>query len=62
MFKKINIYLNGVYICSTNQARTCKEAKEKIKASQFIEVASVPTAKIYEIKESDKITAFYDKR
>ena len=26
MYKKINIFLNGVYICSTNQSRTCKEA------------------------------------
>lgn len=29
MYKKINIYYKGVYICSTNQSKTCKEAKEK---------------------------------
>lgn len=62
MYKKINIYLNGAYLCSTNQAKTCKQAKERIKESQFVEVASVPRAKIYEIKEGDKITAFYAKR
>jgi hypothetical protein len=28
-YKKIDIYVNGVYVCSTNWAKTCKEAKEK---------------------------------
>lgn len=62
MYRKINIYLNGAYLCSTNQAKTCKQAKERIQESQFVEVASVPRAKIYEIKKGDKITAFYAKR
>jgi hypothetical protein len=29
MYKKIDIFANGVYICSTNQAKGLKEAKEK---------------------------------
>jgi hypothetical protein len=28
MYKKINIYYAGRYICSTNQAKSCKEAKQ----------------------------------
>jgi len=27
--KKIDIFVNGIYKCSTNWSKTCKEAKEK---------------------------------
>jgi len=27
--KKIDIYYNNNYVCSTTQSKTCKEAKEK---------------------------------
>lgn len=27
--KKIDIYVNGVYVCSTTRSRTTKEAKQK---------------------------------
>ena len=26
---KIDIFVNNVYVCSTDQAKTCKQAKEK---------------------------------
>lgn len=26
LFKKIDLFYNGVYLCSTNQSRTCREA------------------------------------
>ena len=26
---KIDIYVNGIYNCSTDQSKTCKEAKQK---------------------------------
>lgn len=29
MVKKIDIFYDGHYMCSTNQFKTCKEAKEK---------------------------------
>ena len=58
--RKIDIFLNGAYLCSMNQAKTCKEAKEKIKAKKQLFIASIPN-KTIEIKESDKITAFYSK-
>jgi hypothetical protein len=31
--KKIDIYYNGNYVCSTTQRKTCKEAKEKFAAN-----------------------------
>ena len=61
MFKKINIYLNGVYICSTNQARTCKEAKERVEALRGRCLMVAGRGAFY-ISEDAKITAFYDKR
>jgi hypothetical protein len=27
--RKIDIYYNGQYVCSTTQSKTCKEAKER---------------------------------
>lgn len=30
-FKKIDIFINGKYECSTNWAKTCKEAIERYK-------------------------------
>ncbi len=62
MYKKIDIFLNGVYICSTNQSKTCKEAIEKIKKAGKIFVASIPSGIAFKIKEGDKIKAFYSKR
>lgn len=44
---KIDLFVNGRYQCSTDQSKTCKEAKEKFKAS----FAFLP---------SDKIQAFFD--
>jgi hypothetical protein len=29
MHKKIDIYYNKKYMCSTNQSKTCKQAKER---------------------------------
>ena len=28
-YKKIDLFFNGDYLCSTNQSKTCKEAKTK---------------------------------
>lgn len=60
MFKKIDIYLNGGYLCSTNQSKTCKEAIQKIKDKKQVFIAGIPS-KTIDIKEGDKITAFYSK-
>lgn len=37
MNKKIDLFFNGSYLCSTTQSKTCKEAKEKyLKAAQRV--------------------------
>lgn len=61
MYKKIDIYLNRAYLCSTNQARTCKEAKEKIENLKGSHLLVVPHGFV-DIPKDSKITAFYPKR
>lgn len=29
LYKKIDLYFSGKYVCSTNQSRTCREAVRK---------------------------------
>lgn len=29
-YRKIDIYFNGDYLCSTNQNRTCKEVRQRV--------------------------------
>lgn len=41
MKKKINIFLNGVYVCSSFKYRTCKEAAQTIKEKGFLEWAGI---------------------
>lgn len=47
-YPKINIFVNGVYRCSTNWAKTCKEARER-----FIEKGEA-------MPYGAKVTAFFD--
>ena len=61
MYKKINIFYNGVYMCSTNQARTCKEAREKVESLRG-RCLMVAGRGVFYIAEGAKITAFYDKK
>ena len=61
MYKKIDIYLNGGSLCSTNQAKTCKEAIQKIRDQKQVIVASIPSFKTVIINDDDKLTAFYSK-
>lgn len=35
LYKKIDIYFNGDYVCSTNQSKTCKDALKR-----YIEIAT----------------------
>lgn len=62
MYRKINIFVNHSYLCSTNQAKTCKQAVAntitKISNSQvFIAGDGFVT-----ILQNAKITAHFDKR
>ena len=36
MFRKIDIYADGVHVCSTNQAKDCKEAEKRFKNNPVV--------------------------
>ena len=61
MYKKINIFYNGVYMCSTNQARTCKEAVERVESCRGRCLMVAGRGAFY-IAEGIKITAKFDKK
>lgn len=53
MYKKIDIFVNGRYVCSTNMSRTCREAVEGFfKRGCFGE----------DVKTGDKVRAYFSKR
>ena len=58
--RKIDIYMDGEYVYSTNQARTCKDAVARIRQQSKLTVASVPH-KTYAILPGAKIRAHYAK-
>lgn len=58
--KKIDIFFNGKYLCSTNQARTCKDAKTSYLG--MLENRSYPMKGDKEILDNPKkLKAFFDK-
>lgn len=61
MNKKINVFLNGKYIYSTNTYKRCKDAIASLLNERSVTVVSVPANKYYEIKDGDKVTAFFDR-
>ena len=64
--KKINIYVNGRYICSTTQAKTCLEAVLKFKMKpKYAGLVSKNPARLgmvsYMVHGSDNVTARFAK-
>ena len=40
--KKIDIFVNGIYKCSTNWSKTCKEAKHKFLLKEnYLDISQV---------------------
>ena len=60
--KKIDIYVNGAYICSTERARTCREAVQNFKMRpEYAGLVSKNPARLgivaYMIHGEDTVTA-----
>ena len=69
MNKKINIFLNGFYICSTRAYKTCKQAVNAINARGVIHWAGVQYLKsggrfmdCKQLTAADKLTAHFERR
>lgn len=60
MRKKIDLFFDGTYICSTTSSKTCKEAKERYLKS--CETRTYKTALHVLIKDNaERLTARFDK-
>lgn len=59
--KKIDLYINGKYICTSIRYKTCKEFKEKVLKDGFIYWVSVHENKALNLKECDKIICCFQK-
>lgn len=52
MYKKIDLFYDGTYLCSTNMHKKCKDAKDMYLAATTIEKIK---------KEPKKLKAYFDK-
>ncbi len=59
MYKKIHLFINGKYICTSNRYRTCKEFKNTVLSIGVIEWVSVNGAHRLEVKDGDKIVCSF---
>lgn len=58
--RKINLYINGDYICSSNCYHTCREFADRVKKDRKIVVASISDRVIY-IEDTDRVIAHFAK-
>lgn len=61
MYKKIDVYVNGVYQFSTKAYKTCQELKKHIREVKHIEIASVPKPRYLTVYDYDKLICRYAK-
>lgn len=64
MNKKINLYFNGDYVCSTNQSKTCKEARARYLETLEIKRHSFAGMTLIDeriSKRPDLLKAWFDK-
>ncbi len=61
--KKIHLFVNGQYVCSSNKYRTCKEFANKIKGAGVISWAGADPVKLerLELKPTDTIKARFER-
>lgn len=53
--KKIRLYINKKYICTSTSYKTCKEFKEAVEKDGFITWTSIPKNGCYKLQPGDKI-------
>ena len=53
--KKIRLYINKQYICTSTSYKTCREFKESVEKNGFVKWASIPENGYYKLQPEDKI-------
>ena len=59
--KKIRLYINKEYICTSTFYKTCREFKESVEKAGFVKWVSIPKNGYYKIKPCDKIICRFAK-
>ena len=59
--RKINVYVNGEYLFSTNRYERCKDVLEYVKNRNKIIIASVPKDEEYIYNGKDNIKAYFER-
>ena len=59
--KKIRLYINKEYICTSTFYKTCREFKESVEKDGFVEWVSIPKNGYYKLKPGDKIICRFAK-
>ena len=58
MYRKIDVYVNGVYQFSTNHYRTLRDVIREIRAVKHLQIASIPS-RYLTVYDYDTIKAVY---
>lgn len=61
MYRKIDVFVNGVYEFSTNHYRTCRDVVRHIRAVKHLCVGSYPDYRYISVCDYDKVVARYSK-
>ena len=58
MYRKINVYVNGVYQFSTNHYRTLRDVIREIRAVKHLQIARIPN-RFLTVYDYDIVKAVY---
>lgn len=61
MYRKIDVFVNGVYEFSTTHYRTCRDVVRHIRAVKHLCVGSYPDYRYIFVCDYDKVVARYSK-
>lgn len=61
MYRKIDVFVNGVYEFSTTHYRTCRDVVRHIRAVKHLCIASLPHDRYITVYDYDKVVACYSK-
>ncbi len=53
--KKIRLYINKQYICTSTSYKTCREFKNSVEKDGFVKWVSIPENGYYKLQPEDKI-------
>ena len=61
MYRKIDVFVNGVYEFSTTHYRTCRDVVRHIRAVKHLCIGSYPDYRYISVCDYDKVVARYSK-